>query len=56
MAKKKKGIISAAEAERRATHARRRQLLRKAQRGDQAAVAELIAGGERKGFWAKLLG
>ena len=53
---KKKGIISGHEAEQRAINAKRKKLMAKAKRGDQAAVAELIAGGERKGFWAKLLG
>lgn len=57
MAKKKKGIVPAHVAEQRAIHAHRKVLLRKAQRGDQAAIAELMASGERvTPFWRRLLG
>lgn len=57
MAKKKKGIVSARVAEERAIKAKRKKLMAKAKRGDQGAVAELIAGGERvTPFWRRLIG
>lgn len=57
MGKPKKGVISGREATRRAVAAHRKSLMKKAKKGDQAVVAELISGAEKKNsFLGRIFG